>query len=220
MDDRLDASVKRILQQNRRAAQEVQTLSDEAILLQKENEVLLGERKQLLQVRCLCWHATGLQLCFAFWAASCCHQLIIHNNNSHSHPSAQISSRYIYAQELDMKVQLEKGFVVRSAKQTREIKDASNKVLALEKTLQDFVEDFEKERQFMRDQWETASAQMTQEVDGYKRLLDVRPSCAACTSGASRAGISTPLVLSAPQKLRQMHVEGPNSTVCGACSSR
>ena len=51
MDERLDASVKRILQQNRRAAQEVQTLSSEAILLQKENEVLLGERKELLQVR-------------------------------------------------------------------------------------------------------------------------------------------------------------------------
>ena len=73
-----------------------------------------------------------------------------------------------------MKVQLEQGYVARNAKQARDIKEANGKLAALEKTLQSFVEDFEKERQFMRDQWRTASENMNKEVDGYRRLVDVR----------------------------------------------
>ena len=94
-------------------------------------------------------------------------------------------------QELDMKVQMEKGFVMRSAKQTRDIKDANSKLLALEKTLQEFVEDFEKERQFMRDQWTKASADMSKEVDGYRRLVDVRVQFSLLCQSCVRQSCST-----------------------------
>jgi urease accessory protein UreE len=50
VDERLDASVKRILQQNRRTAQELQLHMDESSLLLKENQILLEERDKLLQV--------------------------------------------------------------------------------------------------------------------------------------------------------------------------
>lgn len=36
------------------------------------------------------------------------------------------------------------------------------------------MEDFEKERAFMRQQWERASAEMQSEVSGYKKLVEVR----------------------------------------------
>jgi ribosomal protein S17E len=78
-------------------------------------------------------------------------------------------------QELDVKVQMEQGYVTRNAKQARDMRESTSKLLALEKTLQSFVEDFEKERQFMRDQWTKASESMNKEVDGYRRLVDVRP---------------------------------------------
>ena len=90
-----------------------------------------------------------------------------------------------------MKVQMEKGFVMRSAKQTRDIKDANSKLLALEKTLQEFVEDFEKERQFMRDQWTKASADMSKEVDGYRRLVDVRVQFSLLCQSCVRQSCST-----------------------------
>jgi hypothetical protein len=35
------------------------------------------------------------------------------------------------------------------------------------------VEDFEKERAFMQQQWERASADMQAEVSGYKKLVEV-----------------------------------------------
>ena len=35
------------------------------------------------------------------------------------------------------------------------------------------MEDFEKERAFMRQQWERASAEMQSEVSGYKKLVEV-----------------------------------------------
>jgi hypothetical protein len=35
------------------------------------------------------------------------------------------------------------------------------------------VEDFEKERAFMQQQWERASAEMQAEVSGYKKLMEV-----------------------------------------------
>jgi hypothetical protein len=50
VDERLDASVKRILQENRRTAQELQLHMDESSLLLKENQILLEERDKLLQV--------------------------------------------------------------------------------------------------------------------------------------------------------------------------
>ena len=51
MDERLDASIKRILLQNRRGAQELQLHMDESLLLQKENKILTEERQKLLQAR-------------------------------------------------------------------------------------------------------------------------------------------------------------------------
>lgn len=77
-------------------------------------------------------------------------------------------------QELELKVQMEKEFAHRGAKQVRAIKDSDEKVVALERTLQGFVEDFEKERAHMRQQWEKAAADMAAEVDGYRRLAEVR----------------------------------------------
>lgn len=70
---------------------------------------------------------------------------------------------------------MEQGYVTRNAKQARDMKESTSKLLALEKTLQAFVEDFEKERQRMRDEWTRASESMNKEVDGYRRLVDVRP---------------------------------------------
>lgn len=51
MDDRLDSSIKRVMLQNRRAAQELQLHMDESALLQKENKILMEERTKLLHVR-------------------------------------------------------------------------------------------------------------------------------------------------------------------------
>ena len=39
-------------------------------------------------------------------------------------------------QELSLKVQMEKNYVNRNAKQARELKDSNEKILALERTLQ------------------------------------------------------------------------------------
>lgn len=77
-------------------------------------------------------------------------------------------------QELELKLQMEKEFAERGAKQVRAIRDSDEKVVALERTLQGFVEDFEKERAHMRQQWEKAAADMAAEVDGYRRLAEVR----------------------------------------------
>jgi hypothetical protein len=79
-----------------------------------------------------------------------------------------------YLQELSIKVQLEERYVVRNAKQSRENKEANNKLIALEQTLQSFVEGFEKERQYMREQWAKASDNMKKEVAAYRCLVDVR----------------------------------------------
>ena len=48
---RLDSSIKRVMLQNRRAAQELQLHMDESALLQKENKILMEERTKLLHVR-------------------------------------------------------------------------------------------------------------------------------------------------------------------------
>lgn len=50
MGHRLDVSVKRIVQQNKRTAAELQLHVDESTLLQTENKSLQEERKSLMQV--------------------------------------------------------------------------------------------------------------------------------------------------------------------------
>jgi hypothetical protein len=47
----MDASVKRVLQQNRRAAHELQLHIEQSTLLHKENKILMEERRQLMQAR-------------------------------------------------------------------------------------------------------------------------------------------------------------------------
>jgi hypothetical protein len=42
----------------------------------------------------------------------------------------------VILQELSLKVQMEKNYVNRNAKQARELKDSNEKILALERTLQ------------------------------------------------------------------------------------
>lgn len=59
-ETRLDASVKRVVQQNRRAAQEVQLHIDETALLQQENKILQEERKKLMHVRAAACAPVGL----------------------------------------------------------------------------------------------------------------------------------------------------------------
>jgi hypothetical protein len=135
MAERMDASVKRILQQNRRAAQELQLHIEESSLLHKENKILMEERRQMLQ-------------------------------------------------ELETKIQMEQGYVSRNAKQSRDIRQANEKLLALERTMQTMVEQFEKERVFMRQQWTNAVENMTRDVDAHKRLAEVRPRLAStCFAG-------------------------------------
>jgi hypothetical protein len=51
MAERMDASVKRVLQQNRRAAHELQLHIEQSTLLHKENKILMEERRQLMQAR-------------------------------------------------------------------------------------------------------------------------------------------------------------------------
>ena len=53
MSHRLDVSVKRIVQQSKRTAAELQLHVDESTLLQTENKALQEERKSLTQV-CIC----------------------------------------------------------------------------------------------------------------------------------------------------------------------
>ena len=50
MSHRLDVSVKRIVQQSKRTAAELQLHVDESTLLQTENKALQEERKSLTQV--------------------------------------------------------------------------------------------------------------------------------------------------------------------------
>lgn len=69
---------------------------------------------------------------------------------------------------------MEQGYVQRNAKQARDIKENNEKLLSLENTLQSLVADFEREREFMRDQWNKATSEMQREVAGYKRLIEVR----------------------------------------------
>jgi hypothetical protein len=69
---------------------------------------------------------------------------------------------------------MEQGYVSRNAKQSRDIRHANEKLLALERTLQTMVEQFEKERAFMRQQWSKALENMTREVESHKRLAEVR----------------------------------------------
>lgn len=93
------------------------------------------------------------------------------SHHTRSEPVVVITSEL---QELELKIQMEKEFAHRGAKQVRAIKDSDEKVVALERTLQGFVEDFEKERAHMRQQWEKAATDMATEVDGYRRLAEVR----------------------------------------------
>jgi len=79
-------------------------------------------------------------------------------------------------------MQMEQAYIQRNAKQARTIGDGNEKLFALEKTLQSMVDDFEKERDFMRSQWTHATDQMQREVQGYKRMVEVRG-----LSGSGRA---------------------------------
>eukprot|EP00892_Ulva_mutabilis_P000632 jgi/Ulvmu1/1056/UM105_0014.1 len=125
MDERLDVSIRRIVQQNKRTAMELQLHVEESSMLQQENKVLMEDRRTLQR-------------------------------------------------ELELKLQMEKEFANRGAKQSRAIKASDEKVVALERALQGFVEDFEKERAHMRKQWEKAAADMAAEVDAYRRLAELK----------------------------------------------
>ena len=61
MSHRLDVSVKRIVQQSKRTAAELQLHVDESSLLQTENKSLQEERKSLMQVRLSLVSQTHLQ---------------------------------------------------------------------------------------------------------------------------------------------------------------
>ena len=80
---------------------------------------------------------------------------------------------YPDVQELQLKLGLEQGYIQRNAKQARAITESNEKLFALEKTLQGMVEDFEKEREYMRAQWTKATDQMQRDVSGYKRIVEV-----------------------------------------------
>lgn len=126
MAERMDSSIKRIIQQNQRATAEVRLHIEESSLLHQENKILAEERARLVQ-------------------------------------------------EVETKVQMEQGFVSRNAKQSRDIRQANEKLLALERTMQAMVDQFEQERAFMREQWTAATENMAREVDAHKRLAQVPP---------------------------------------------
>ena len=114
-----------------------------------------------------------------------------------------------------MKLQLEEGYVARSARQARDLKEATGKLVALERTLQGFVEDFEKERAFMQEQWRTASASMTKEVDGYRRLVDVRiPHVYVFAAGHVSSGPQHTCWLAAPTLLLQGECAAAMTALC------
>lgn len=51
MDERLDVSVRRIVQQNKRTAMVLQLHVEESTMLQQENKVLMDDRRKLQRVR-------------------------------------------------------------------------------------------------------------------------------------------------------------------------
>lgn len=51
MDERLDVSIRRIVQQNKRTAMELELHVEESSMLQQENKILMEERRKLQRAR-------------------------------------------------------------------------------------------------------------------------------------------------------------------------
>lgn len=125
IDERLDASVKRILQQNRRMAEELKIHVQETDVLQSEVRVLEDDRSRLLR-------------------------------------------------EVTLKSELEEGYAKRGAKQQQAIKEAQSKIASLEESLQQVIQEFEKERVAIRAQRDTTVAEANQEAEALRRLVALK----------------------------------------------
>lgn len=51
MDERLDVSIRRIVQQNKRTAMELELHVEESTMLQQENKILMEDRRKLQRAR-------------------------------------------------------------------------------------------------------------------------------------------------------------------------
>lgn len=125
IDERLDASVKRILQQNRRMAEELKIHVQETDMLQQEVRLLEEERNRLTR-------------------------------------------------EVVLKSELEEGYAKRGAQQAITIKDAQSKVVTLEHSLQQVIQDFERERQAIQRTTQSQIADSQAESEALRRLVKLK----------------------------------------------
>ncbi|KXZ47560.1 hypothetical protein GPECTOR_34g719 [Gonium pectorale] len=125
VDERLDASVKRILAQNRRMAEELKIHVQETEALQAEVRVLEDARARLTR-------------------------------------------------EVGLKTDLEAGYAQRGARQAAAIKEAQARISSLEGSLQQVLQDFDRERQASAKAAAAALADVQAETEALRRLVKLK----------------------------------------------
>jgi F0F1-type ATP synthase membrane subunit b/b' len=125
VDERLDASVKRILQQNRRMAEELKIHVQETDVLTHEVKILEAERQRLTR-------------------------------------------------EVALKNELEGGYAKRGAQQAGVIKEAQGKILALDASMQQLMEDFENERVGILRTTQSQVSDAQAEAEALRRLVKLK----------------------------------------------
>ncbi|GLC47469.1 hypothetical protein PLESTB_000133900 [Pleodorina starrii] len=125
VDERLDASVKRILAQNRRMAEELKIHVQETEALQAEVRVLEESRARLTR-------------------------------------------------EVGIKTDIEAGYAQRGARQAAALKEAGARISALEGSLQQVVQDFDRERQAAAKAAAAALADVQAEAEALRRLVKLK----------------------------------------------
>ncbi|GAX85577.1 hypothetical protein CEUSTIGMA_g12992.t1 [Chlamydomonas eustigma] len=125
IDERLDASVKRILQQNRRMAEELKIHVQETDVLQHEVRILEEERGRLMR-------------------------------------------------EVSLKSELESGYAKRGAKQSMAIKEAQAKIASLDQSMQQLMQEFDKERQAIMKNTQSQISDAQAEAEALRRLVKLK----------------------------------------------
>ncbi|GLI63274.1 hypothetical protein VaNZ11_006179 [Volvox africanus] len=125
VDERLDASVKRILGQNRRMAEELKIHVQETEALQAEVRVLEEARARLTR-------------------------------------------------EVGLKTDIEAGYAQRGARQAAALKESQARISALENSLQQVVQDFDRERQASTKAAAAALADVQAEAEALRRLVKLK----------------------------------------------
>ncbi|GIL78286.1 hypothetical protein Vretifemale_7734 [Volvox reticuliferus] len=125
VDERLDASVKRILAQNRRMAEELKIHVQETEALQAEVRVLEEARARLTR-------------------------------------------------EVGLKTDIEAGYAQRGARQAAALKESQARISSLENSLQQVVQDFDRERQASAKAAAAALADVQAEAEALRRLVKLK----------------------------------------------